>query len=160
MVTIHVGPDKSPCFIHEDVICDRSRYFRTAFQEGYAETTIESILLEEDDTATIKLFVQWLYGGQEEGSCSRYMVGPRMMGWYGLVAFAHKIGLPELLSYAEDQGLQDISVLSFSKGTDFPAKEEIEYIFQKCSATCRFRHSVVDRALSTYLSVGFTDHKY
>ncbi|PVH80944.1 hypothetical protein DL98DRAFT_372884, partial [Cadophora sp. DSE1049] len=63
MVKIYVGPEKECWVIHEDLICNKSKYFRSAFQGGFAESANKSIHIEDEDPKVFKFVVEWLYNG-------------------------------------------------------------------------------------------------
>lgn len=62
MVKVYVGEVKKLWYIHEDLLCERSEYFKKAFQGGFKEGYEKEIYLTELDPKAFGLFVDWVYG--------------------------------------------------------------------------------------------------
>ncbi|KAH7413402.1 hypothetical protein BKA64DRAFT_719304 [Cadophora sp. MPI-SDFR-AT-0126] len=160
LVTIHVGPAKEPWIIHEDLICNKSTFFRNAFQGGFAEGASKSLMLEEDDPAVFKLFVEWLYGARPR-DCRKdhgQDAWKYFMVLYGLDIFADKIGSTKLREYVLETYWNCMEYV-WVNFLHRPV-EEIEMVFEKCPAGSPFRQDVVDDVLHEYLRKDFSDYKY
>ena len=70
MVTIFVGMTKQPFYVHLDLLCDASSFFKAAFAGNFREASEKTMQLPDDRESTFKLFVDWLY-------CQRYEMLPR-----------------------------------------------------------------------------------
>lgn len=61
LVTIEVGPNKTPFTVMKEMLCFRSKYFRKAFESFHGiESKTGKIVLEAVDEATFATFVDWL----------------------------------------------------------------------------------------------------
>ncbi len=58
----YVGEIKKLWYIHEDLLCERSEYFKRAFQSGFKEGQEKEIYLAELDAEAFGQFVDWVYG--------------------------------------------------------------------------------------------------
>lgn len=63
MVTLLVGKTENPFYVHMEMICNESPFFRSAFMGAghFEETAQKSMKLPEDDPETIDRVVQWIY---------------------------------------------------------------------------------------------------
>src|SRR6266852_8369660 len=62
MVKTTVGPEKETWLLHEDVICERSQFFKKAFTGCFQESDKKEIHLQEENPKTFGYFIDWLYG--------------------------------------------------------------------------------------------------
>lgn len=62
LVVIYVGRKQKKYTVHRDVLCNKSRYFRAAFQKGFKETTENEIYLARDGVTQFDLLIRWIYG--------------------------------------------------------------------------------------------------
>ena len=62
MVTIFVGKTKEPFYVHLDLLCDASSFFKAAFAGNFKEASEKTMQLPDDRESTFKFFVDWLYG--------------------------------------------------------------------------------------------------
>ncbi|KAK3670460.1 hypothetical protein LTR78_009701 [Recurvomyces mirabilis] len=61
-VNITVGPDAVPIFVHKELLCHHSEFFRAAFgNEQYEEAKTGVITLLDQDERIFRMFVAWLY---------------------------------------------------------------------------------------------------
>ncbi|KAF6241679.1 hypothetical protein HO173_000390 [Letharia columbiana] len=67
MVVVLVGPVKQRFEIHKRLICSRSDFFKAAFTGNFKEADDGTLTLPEEDPATFKYFVYWLYTGSLRG---------------------------------------------------------------------------------------------
>jgi hypothetical protein len=59
--TVSVGPDKSPFFVHKDLLTYHSTFFAAALNGGFKEAGDRAVTLPESDPWTFETFVHWLY---------------------------------------------------------------------------------------------------
>ncbi|KAL8850437.1 MAG: hypothetical protein Q9221_004579 [Calogaya cf. arnoldii] len=62
VVSLEVGPDAVPFFVHKSVLCDSSPFFNAAFN-GQFQEKVGSMELKEDTVETVERFIYWLYKG-------------------------------------------------------------------------------------------------
>ncbi|RAR02467.1 hypothetical protein DDE83_008564 [Stemphylium lycopersici] len=60
VVAIAVGPQKKLYYIHKDLICHHSEYFRTAYSGRWKDSD-EGVALEDVEVEVFNIFVHWLY---------------------------------------------------------------------------------------------------
>ncbi|ETI25625.1 hypothetical protein G647_02399 [Cladophialophora carrionii CBS 160.54] len=61
VVTVFVGPEQQKFGVHKDLICASSKFFNSAFNGGYQETTSGEIQLRGLDAKLFGFFYRWLY---------------------------------------------------------------------------------------------------
>lgn len=65
-VTIFVGKDRKPFYVHQEQLCEVSSFFKAAFTSGFREASEQTMELVEEDEDTFDRFIQWLYSQQYE----------------------------------------------------------------------------------------------
>lgn len=60
--TIYVGPENKAFIVNEDLLCDRLKFFKVAFQGAFKEGQTKSMTLPDDEREIFSIFVDWLYG--------------------------------------------------------------------------------------------------
>lgn len=100
MVDIYVGAKRKAFRVHEDLLCDRSDYFKATFHGEFAEAKAKELYLPEDNDASFELFVNWLYGGDLR--MGRPSKDDDLPAYFGLLALAHKILIEHLGNLATD----------------------------------------------------------
>jgi len=58
MVKVFVGPERKLFNLHEDLLCNRSEYFRSAFKGSFKEGSEKEIDLEEEDSEAFALLAE------------------------------------------------------------------------------------------------------
>ncbi|EKD16219.1 uncharacterized protein L3040_009541 [Drepanopeziza brunnea f. sp. 'multigermtubi'] len=163
MVTIYVGPDRKCWTVHENLICDRTRFFRSAFRGGFAETTEKSIWLEDDDPEIFKLFVEWLYGSDLRCKEKDMRIPGHArdknhpFDWYGLEAFGHKIASDEVVEVARDVSESCWLCDPFKRTVKV---QEVQFVYEKCPDSSPFRENIEERTLEMYLDPNFGDFEH
>lgn len=61
MVTLFVGASQKPFYIHVDLLCNASSFFKAAFTGDFKESSDKTMQLPEDDENLFSLFIDWLY---------------------------------------------------------------------------------------------------
>ena len=61
MVTLYVGESQKPFYVHLDLLCDVSSFFKAAFAGSFREGVDKTMQLPEDNENTLLLFLDWLY---------------------------------------------------------------------------------------------------
>ncbi len=64
MVNVYVDTERAKWYLHENLLCKTSQFFRSAFKGSFKEASDRSIELPEDDADSFALFVRWLYGAE------------------------------------------------------------------------------------------------
>lgn len=98
LVALVVGPNRKEYYVHHDLVCDRSSYFRAALQGQFQEAQTNRIEFPEEAEATLELFIRWLYGSTHEKASTSvtFLQAVTLMG------FARQIVLPELHNHFID----------------------------------------------------------
>ena len=58
---VFVGEDKASFYVHENILCSASPFFKAAFNGNFKEAAEGDISLPEDDPETFERFLQYLY---------------------------------------------------------------------------------------------------
>lgn len=98
MVDVFVGPKRKTWRLHEDLLCDRSDYFKATFQGQFAEATSKELYLPEDNDVSFELFVNWLYGSKLRTPSD----DDELAAYLGLLALAEKALIEHLGNLAAD----------------------------------------------------------
>jgi hypothetical protein len=61
MVTVKVGSDLKPYYVHKTLICSRSSYFKAAFTSGFKDGKEGVIEFKDLQVPAFELFILWLY---------------------------------------------------------------------------------------------------
>lgn len=61
ILTIFVGSDRVPFYVHEKLACHFSKYFKATFTGPYAEAQSKEVVWEDEEVEIVNLFVTWLY---------------------------------------------------------------------------------------------------
>ena len=100
MVDVFVGAKRKTFRLHEDLLCDRSDYFKATFQGEFAEAKSKELYLPDDDDASFELFVNWLYGGDPR--IQQPSNDEQLSIHFGLLALAEKILIEHLRNLVTD----------------------------------------------------------
>ncbi|KAL9133731.1 MAG: hypothetical protein Q9175_005086 [Cornicularia normoerica] len=98
MVDVFVGAKRKTFRLHEDLLCDRSDYFKATFIGEFAEAKSKELYLPEDNDASFELFVNWLYGGNIKPPSK----DDELQAYFGLLALAEKTLIEHLGNLATD----------------------------------------------------------
>ncbi|KAI9053939.1 hypothetical protein LZ554_002883 [Drepanopeziza brunnea f. sp. 'monogermtubi'] len=147
MFSIYVGPEKKCWTVHENLICDRTRFFRSAFRGGYAKTSEKSMWLEDDDSAIFKLFVEWLYGSDLRCMDRK---------WRTSVTDETRI-IPSTVEVAKDAS--EICWLC-DLFNCLVEVQEVQFVYEKCPDSSPFRAAIVERTLKMYLDPEFGNFEH
>lgn len=60
-VTLLVGEEKLPFYVHLDLICNESSVFKAAFSGEFIEASKKSMDLPDHDIESVERMIQWLY---------------------------------------------------------------------------------------------------
>ncbi|KAK0122407.1 hypothetical protein ONS95_010646 [Cadophora gregata] len=161
MVTIYVGPAKAKWVLHEAILCNESSFFKSAFQNGFAESSSKTMHLEEDDPKVFTLFVNFLYSPQ--AGCNQPHDGSpeacdHIRAYYELEAFADRIGWGSLSAWAEDK--YNYCMTTWTGERYRPQPESVRFVFERCPEFSPFRKYMVADAVYDYLSWEFEDFGY
>lgn len=126
-----VGSEKTRFDVHQDQLCEVSKFFKAAFTSQYKESSEKTIDLPEDDGDTVDLFVQWLY----EHECNVWTLpldrnGEYLMQPIRLLIFAERYDIQSFKGYIFEKLLahaRDAESMS-------PSENAVVYAY---SNTCR-----------------------
>lgn len=62
MVDVYVGEERKKFKLHRDLLCERSEFFKAAFEGHFKEFEADELALPEDSVESFELLVGWLYG--------------------------------------------------------------------------------------------------
>jgi hypothetical protein len=63
IVTLYVGSKRKKFTVHKKLLCDRCKFFSTAFKSGFHETKTGAMNLPEDYPNTVASLIDFLYRG-------------------------------------------------------------------------------------------------
>ena len=98
MVDVFIGAKRKIFRLHEDLLCDRSDYFKAAFQGDFVEGKSKELYLPENNDASFELFVNWLYGGNIKPPSN----DDELQAYFGLLALAEQLLIEHLGNLATD----------------------------------------------------------
>jgi hypothetical protein len=157
MVKIYVGQDKESWVLHQEVICERSEFFRKAFTGGFHESEKKEIYLEEEDPRMFGHFVNWLYG--KKLYCHKDHANPseitfkHVREWLALYIFADKISLRALADEALEQ-------YNFCTEGTLPCTNEILIIYQNTVEQSPLRQHAVKALMVEFFDQGSDDFDF
>lgn len=61
IVTITVGSEKVEFMVHQDLICDRSPFFKAAYSGEWAEAQRKKVDLPDHEADSFKIYLEWAY---------------------------------------------------------------------------------------------------
>ncbi|QDS76447.1 hypothetical protein FKW77_004561 [Venturia effusa] len=61
IVTVEIGPDKTPFTAHKDLLVACSPYFKAAFEGSFREASEKSVHIADVKPSTFQHFLDWLY---------------------------------------------------------------------------------------------------
>lgn len=148
MVKVYVGQTKHFWFLHEDVLCYRSKYFKRVLNGRFKEAIEKSITLEEEDPVVFGLFVTWIYTQSLEGVKLPSSVDrkDRSMVWARLEVFAGKYGLPQMSIFATKNWRSCYPCQSGDK----PSVDEVRFIYEQCPEYTDLRDEVARMLMCHY----------
>ena len=138
-VTILVGEDSTPFFIHRDQLCEASSFFKAAFQGDFLEGSEMRMSLPEEEEHTFDLFIQWLYNqGYEISPKKDEAEGERFMEPVRLYIFADKYDVTDLKIHV----ITKLFALGSQKWT--PSLATVAYAYEHTPHNSRLRKLLAD----------------
>ncbi|KAI4178462.1 MAG: hypothetical protein L6R41_008377 [Letrouitia leprolyta] len=92
VVTVRVGPEINPFYIHKALLSSKSTYFRAAFEGSFKEATEQSLHLVDDDPHCFSYYVLWLYNQPLERVSGNLDRKPTLGDYCQLYILAEKLG--------------------------------------------------------------------
>ena len=65
-ITLFVGTSQKAFYVHVDLLCDASSFFKAALTGDFKESSDKTMQFPEDDENTFSLFIDWLYHQRQE----------------------------------------------------------------------------------------------
>jgi hypothetical protein len=63
MITALVGPEETPFSVHQEAICDKSKFFRAACSKRWVEGQERRVRLPEVKVEAFRHYCKWIYSG-------------------------------------------------------------------------------------------------
>ena len=125
MVNIFVSAEQRKFHLHCDLLCERSDFFRAAFQGHFKEAEAEELTLPDENVESFELLVAWLYGASLKSITSK----DKFTVYLDLVILARKLCLEHLQNETMDH------ILRFYR-TSLPtvAVHDIRWIYENTLA--------------------------
>lgn len=104
VVTVYVGPEKNPFYIHKTLLSSKSTYFRAAFEGSFKEATEKSLYLADDDPHCFAFYVLWIYNQPLEHVSDTVdeKPSPSLDDYCRLYVLADKLGSEPLQNHVID----------------------------------------------------------
>jgi len=157
MVTVYVGPERTECILHENLLRQKSQHFAEILKVKSDDGLPKIISLPDEDLGVFGHFAAWMY--QDEISCVKYHRDKdweHLLEWCGLELFAKKFGLTDLQEEAAEQYL----LCTEQEVLRRPRLEVIKFLYEKSSTDSSIRPLLVERIIEMYLGTGFDNHKF
>lgn len=147
VVNLLVGPDKTACIVHLNLLSNCSSYFRAAFAEGrFQEGKTRSIELVDDDVEAVGRLVQWLYRSSYDLSSfeTEENANQRFFQLAKLNTLADKYDIPHLTNDIIDR-IWDANpeIRSRRSHTFAPRVSLVAYVYDNTNQTSSFRKLMV-----------------
>lgn len=149
MVTIHVGTKKrkQALYVHKDLICARSPFFKAALSNDWKEAQEGSVELPDDKDDIVTIYVQWLYRNQifykEEKDVKESYV-PEMNRLIALYLLAEKFQDRDFQDAAIDAMIARIHSPYQGFSSFYPGADEIVGLYKNTSESSPVRRLMVD----------------
>jgi len=136
--------------LSEELICDHSSYFRTAFQSRFRESSEKKISLDEElfSEKSVGYLIDWMYTGKLScKGCCKFAKASKMHDcpWFALYVLADML---DMVSLARDTLSQ---IESCFEGRGFPSPEGIRYIYKNTLEDSPLREFVVEELMDRFL---------
>ncbi|KAL8693323.1 MAG: hypothetical protein Q9218_001842 [Villophora microphyllina] len=92
VVTILVGSDEKPFYVHKALLCSRSEFFRAAFGGLFKEATEKQVRLPDEDPELFPQYLLWVYNQNITLRAGLARGEFDMDGWCHLFVLAEKLG--------------------------------------------------------------------
>lgn len=134
---VKVGKGARVFAIHRGLLCDRSAYFRAAFEGGFKEAEEQIMALPEEDVEVFELFQFWLYSDRllDTDESVADLSASLLIGLY---LFAEARCIPQLQNMSIDALILNITVTE-----KFPARD-LHRIYDNTAETSPLRRVLVD----------------
>ena len=133
MVDVFVGAKRKTFRLHEELLCDRSDYFKATFQSEFAEGQSKELYLPDDNDASFELFVNWLYSGNIKPPSTDEELAAHL----GLLALAEKVLIEHLRNLVTDHirgYYRDSKARVSARDLCFVFQDTSGLLVQKCMA--------------------------
>lgn len=155
MIKFEVGVTQTTFFVHLNLLCSASPYFKAAFTNGFLEAQQKSMKIPEDDPDTFEILVRWVYTkkldlpnpGTDEAHDERYLQlcklyvltdKYRMMGMKNYIIDRIFMMLPK-----QPPRQSPISKPSFKPLLKPPSAHVMLYIYKNTTNDCTLRKLLV-----------------
>ncbi|KAL1865163.1 hypothetical protein Daus18300_007289 [Diaporthe australafricana] len=143
IVTIIVGHQKKRWSVHENLLSNKSEFFRASFRGGFRESKDGVLELPEDDPRVFELFVGWAYAQPiNDLNTSRMRILSRpddrkitIRDYIGLHAFGEKY-MMERLQNEVANAIYDYYQSSPNKE---PLSKDVEFVYNNTLAESKMR---------------------
>ncbi len=152
MVRLFVGPKRKRYHVHEDLLCDRSEYFRAMFQGGYSETQNKEVFLVDEAASVMELFITWIYGTALRGPVD----ANESSAYLGLLVLSEKFLIEQLHNECIDL------IRAYFRNDFNPVRaQDVKYVYDNLNdkKLCQFLIRLMAKAaLSTQASARTLGH--
>jgi hypothetical protein len=147
-VVIYVGPKKTKYNLHENLLCDKSDFFKTAFRSGFKETEGKTLSMTEDSVDAFDYFVNFLYA-------PKFTLQPpesefEMGVYFELYILSSKLCIDALQNVVTD------TILNFFRGCNFKSPylrpSHVRFIYENTIPTSKMRDLVAQLTLFNGIS--------
>lgn len=162
-VKLLIGLERKTYYVHKDLLCEKSYYFKGAFGDGFEESVDGAMILEDADLEVFEMFLSWFYGTP----VPLIKTGLAYIAHIKLYVMADRYGVERLMNNTMDRLrlYMDEHTTRRKGGSYMLEAYEVEYIYEntmECSQLRKFASDYVtaslfdsddDRKYTVYLDI-------
>lgn len=147
-MVIYVGPKKTKFNLHENLLCDKSEYFRTAFRSSFKEAEEKTLSMPEDSVDAFEYLVNFLYAPKFtlQAPESEFMMGV----YFELYILSSKLCIDTLQNAVIDTMLRFFRAYNFKSPYLRPA--HVQFIYENTTPTSKMRDLVAQLTILNGIS--------
>ena len=154
-VTLFVGTSQKPFYVHGDLLCDVSSFFKAAFTGDFKESSDKTMQLPEDDENIFSLFIDWLYNqryemlpepddddedlNDEDDVYEEEREDDRYLSAFKLFVFAEKYDVPDLKWLLTKTLFADVAACQMG-----PTNASVNYLYGHTARSAGIRRLIAD----------------
>ena len=140
-IAVSVGKSPTIFYLHKDLLCSRSDYFRAYFNGNFREIETGIITLPDDDVEAFKLLVDWIYG-----ATLKKFAASELPSYLALMVLAEKLCMEAL----QNETMNQIRIFYRACRQEHPVSAwTIAYVYENTGTSCPLRYFIASLAAWT-----------